>query len=165
VEDILMPPDIASIEVYCDDESTRSGTHSGRAVRVVTFHRSDGRWIVLRPEKWAEHHAEMERVARPGEPQAWPLRFEPGDVAVSPTLAEMRGEQPDVPEQADRRDARGLPARFDEPFAHTTYKLRCPLCGLDSQRHHDAVAPVLDRLFAAGLRRISLAQLSAMIDV
>jgi hypothetical protein len=147
-----------AIEVYCDDESTRSGMHGGRIAKVVTFQRADGRWVVLRPEKWSDPPADereryvMEHIGQPFDDDAYLAHMEG-----------LFGKGFDVAKQTDRRDARGEPARFDDRFAHTTYKLRCPLCGLDQQRHHEAAAPVLDRLFAAGVLRISLVQLSAML--
>lgn len=148
-----------TIDVHCDDQSTRGGMHNGRDVKVVTFHRHEGRWIVLRHERIATRdahdRAREEYVTRTGE------NFDDAEY-IKHMLAAV-GEGYDVPEQTDRRDALGLPARYDDKFAHTTYRLPCSLCGLDFQRRADAVDPVLDRLWAAGIERISLVQLSAMV--
>jgi hypothetical protein len=155
-----------TVDVYCDDDSNRSHphrghAHRGRETKVVTFRRVDGRWLVFQ----ALSAAERERQARASE--GYWRRRKAGekydDAAYLAHMTEALGEGFDVAEQTDRRDAHGRPARYDDRFAHTTYKLRCRLCGLDVQRRHEVVEPVLERLFAAGVRRISLVSFASAI--
>ena len=150
------------IHVYCDDTSTRSGMHNGKDVKVVAFQHIDGQWVVLRHERLATRDAHenarqeyWDRIRASGETY--------DETEYHGHMVAALGEGFDVPEQLDGRDANGDRARFDDRFAHTTYKLRCSLCGRDFQRRHEAVAPSLDRLHAAGMSRISLSQLAAIV--
>lgn len=149
------------IEVHCDDQSTRGGMHNGREVKVVTFHRHEGIWLVFRHETLTTRDAN-ERARQEYFDRVLAGEKYDEDAYIKHMLATL-GPGYDVPEQADRRDANGKSARFDDGFAHTTYRLKCSLCGLDFQRRAEIVNPVLDRLWAAGIRRISLAQVSATI--
>ncbi len=71
--------------------------------------------------------------------------------------------------QVHRRIAdHGLPVTAAESAlsaegAHDKYELSCNLCGANLQRRAEAVWPVLDRLDGAGVPRISLAGLSAIL--
>jgi len=63
---------------------------------------------------------------------------------------------------------RGLPVAATESTppeegTHDKYELSCNLCGANLQRRAKAVWPVLDRLDGAGMRRISLAGLGAIL--
>lgn len=173
-----------TLRIYCDDESTRSGAHRGRRVKVggIYYHVPD-------PEP-EDHHQS------PGFPANW------GVEEAGRTLAHVAWERAGIRRKAERtpgetgglarvdeiyREERAkLPAADDrfhypvtilnadgsiwnygdgvQPDRHEKWRFDCGLCGLDYQWRATKMVPTLEKLRKADIRDISLSALAATMD-
>ena len=166
--------------VYCDNASSRTGVHKRRE-KVITFWRdritmgdNDPEidrfdWSVDVPitanlARWHREHPAKESSAVPGVH------------VVSTPPEDLLNEEPHVTKEVFTAHG-GTPVVKWNPFhegehpedrrfhgAHETHVMHCGQCGLDVQRTHDKVWPVLERLYSNGIREISLTALSATIE-
>lgn len=170
------------LHVYCDDTSTRSGMHHGKQVKVIQFEYDDAtagefadggtpeaRWFVDNAPPLSAQQA-MRRASQRVSEARDEDGFSGGLAKLVEFLDEELGDNPrSTPvthqtvyddEQAVVNGYPGGPA--ERPF-HVKYVMTCSLCGLNLQRRHNDLVPVLERLRTGGVTHLSLAALAGMI--
>lgn len=128
---------MGTLNVYCDDTSTRGEGHSGREVKVASLTKLAGEWLARTGNRFAG----PERAHKAGS----------GALDSARATEKVRGDGTLIPNE-------GL------DYDHLKIRLRCDLCGLDYQFAEPRVAPTLDRLDTSGVDRISLTQLARLLS-
>jgi hypothetical protein len=133
--------DVVAVTIYCCEPS-----HDGKRYIICRFVLDNAAGAP--PAAWCIGDSWNE----PGQPSSGKLR---GARAVHQILVGDRYVTTD-------EQARDKTLIYSEPI-RGRYQFRCDICGLSLVRHAEPVRAALDKLAAAGVSEISLAQLAAIV--